>query len=102
MPFLRLSRTPDVSHGPLDGAWWPRCDVLGRELPTLRSPPTLVGSPGPGVGTVTRVTVDTASCTRCRRRACLRSPRKTLPEKPRGRRKEDTDSGEDPTPVGSR
>jgi Family of unknown function (DUF5994) len=55
MPFPRLSLTPDVSHGPLDGAWWPRCDALELELPTL------VGSLDPGVGTVTRVTVDTTS-----------------------------------------
>ncbi|WP_030993061.1 DUF5994 family protein [Streptomyces sp. NRRL WC-3744] len=55
MPLPRLSLTPDVSHGPLDGAWWPRCDALELELPTL------VGSLDPGVGTVTRVTVDTAS-----------------------------------------
>ncbi|MGW1025105.1 DUF5994 family protein [Streptomyces sp. NPDC002577] len=55
MPLPRLSLTPDVSHGPLDGAWWPRCDALELELPAL------VGSLDPAVGTVTRVTVDTAS-----------------------------------------
>lgn len=55
MPPPRLSLMPDVSHGPLDGAWWPRCDALELELPAL------VGSLDPGVGTVTRVTVDTAA-----------------------------------------
>ncbi|MDQ0992106.1 DUF5994 family protein [Streptomyces sp. V3I7] len=55
MPLPRLSLTPDGSHGPLDGAWWPRCDALELELPAL------VGSLDPAVGTVTRVTVDTAS-----------------------------------------
>ncbi|MEV0982073.1 DUF5994 family protein [Streptomyces sp. NPDC049915] len=55
MPLPRLSLTPDVSHGPLDGAWWPRCNALELELPPL------VGSLDPSVGTVTRVTVDTAS-----------------------------------------
>lgn len=55
MPLPRLSLTPDVSHGPLDGAWWPRCDALELELPAL------VGCLDPAVGTVTRVTVDTAS-----------------------------------------
>ncbi|MGW3132277.1 DUF5994 family protein [Streptomyces sp. NPDC001123] len=55
MPLPRLSVTPDVSHGPLDGAWWPRCDALELELPAL------VGSLDPAVGTLIRVTVDTAS-----------------------------------------
>jgi hypothetical protein len=55
MPLPRLSLTPDVGHGPLDGAWWPRCDALELELPAL------VGSLDPAVGTVIRVTVDTAS-----------------------------------------
>ncbi|EFE72133.1 conserved hypothetical protein [Streptomyces viridosporus ATCC 14672] len=55
MPLPRLRLTPDVSHGPLDGAWWPRCNALELELPAL------VGSLDPAVGTVTRVTVDTAS-----------------------------------------
>ena len=55
MPLPRLRLTPDVSHGPLDGAWWPRCDALELELPGL------VSFLDPGVGTVTRVTVDTAS-----------------------------------------
>src|SRR5690348_16684906 len=55
MPLPRLSLTPDVSHGPLDGAWWPRCETLELELPAL------VGSLDPGVGSVIRVTVDTAS-----------------------------------------
>ncbi|MFE9022221.1 DUF5994 family protein [Streptomyces sp. NPDC007808] len=54
MPLPRLSLTPGVSHGPLDGAWWPRCDALELELPAL------VGSLDPAVGTVTRVTVDPA------------------------------------------
>ncbi|MGB9996787.1 DUF5994 family protein [Streptomyces pseudogriseolus] len=55
MPSPRLRLTPDVSHGPLDGAWWPRCDALELELPAL------VGSLDPGIGTVTRVTVGTAA-----------------------------------------
>ncbi|MFJ9868446.1 DUF5994 family protein [Streptomyces sp. NPDC101165] len=55
MPLPRLRLTPDTSHGPLDGAWWPRCDALELELPAL------VGSLDPAVGTVTRVTVDPAS-----------------------------------------
>ncbi|MFH9087407.1 DUF5994 family protein [Streptomyces sp. NPDC017673] len=55
MPLPRLRLTPDVSHGPLDGAWWPRCDALELELPVL------VGSLDPGIGTVTRVTVGTAA-----------------------------------------
>ncbi|MEU1401757.1 DUF5994 family protein [Streptomyces sp. NPDC005728] len=54
MPLPRLSLTADVSHGPLDGAWWPRCGALELELPAL------VGSLDPGSGTVTRVTVDAA------------------------------------------
>jgi Family of unknown function (DUF5994) len=55
MPLPRLALTPGVSHGPLDGAWWPRCDALELELPAL------VGALDPGLGTVTRVTVDTAA-----------------------------------------
>ncbi|MFD5132284.1 DUF5994 family protein [Streptomyces olindensis] len=55
MPLPRLRLTPDVSHGPLDGAWWPRCDALELELPAL------VGSLDPSIGTVTRVTVGTAA-----------------------------------------
>lgn len=55
MPLPRLRLTPDAGHGPLDGAWWPRRDAWELELPAL------VGSPDPAVGTVTRVTVDTAS-----------------------------------------
>ena len=55
MPLPRLRLTPDVSHGPLDGAWWPRCDALELELPAL------VGSLDPGIGTVTHVTVGTAA-----------------------------------------
>ncbi|MEW2296041.1 DUF5994 family protein [Streptomyces sp. NPDC006743] len=54
MPLSRLNLTPEASHGPLDGAWWPRCDTLALELPAL------VGSLDPGRGTVTRVTVDVA------------------------------------------
>ncbi|MFC3572954.1 DUF5994 family protein [Streptomyces yaanensis] len=55
MPLPRLRLTPDVSHGPLDGEWWPRCDALELELPAL------VGSLDPSIGTVTRVTVGTAA-----------------------------------------
>ncbi|WP_237406078.1 DUF5994 family protein [Streptomyces sp. M2CJ-2] len=55
MPLPRLSLTPDASHGPLDGAWWPRCGALELELPAL------VGSLDPGHGTVTRVTVGAAA-----------------------------------------
>jgi hypothetical protein len=54
MPLPRLTLTPDVSHGPLDGAWWPRCDALELELPSL------VGSLEPGWGTTVHVTVDPA------------------------------------------
>nr|WP_234439845.1 DUF5994 family protein [Streptomyces bicolor] len=52
MPVARLALTPGVSRGPLDGAWWPRCDLLELELPAL------VDSLGSGLGTITRVTVD--------------------------------------------
>ncbi|NEA50750.1 hypothetical protein G3I35_31895 [Streptomyces sp. SID10815] len=55
MPLPRLRLTPDGGHGPLDGAWWPRCDALELELPAL------VGSLDPRVGTVTRVTVGTSA-----------------------------------------
>jgi hypothetical protein len=55
MPLPRLTLVPGASHGPLDGAWWPRCDALELELPAL------VGALDPGLGTVTRVTVDTAA-----------------------------------------
>jgi len=55
MPLPRLALPPGVGHGPLDGAWWPRCDALELELPAL------VGSLDPGCGTVTHVTVDTAA-----------------------------------------
>ncbi|MFE0354177.1 DUF5994 family protein [Streptomyces nigra] len=55
MPVPRLRLMPGVSHGRLDGAWWPRCDALELELPAL------VGSLDPGIGTVTRVTVETAA-----------------------------------------
>ncbi|MFE9492924.1 DUF5994 family protein [Streptomyces collinus] len=54
MPTPRLTLTPDVSHGPLDGAWWPRCDALELELPSL------VGSLEPDPDTTVRVTVDPA------------------------------------------
>ncbi|RPE42690.1 hypothetical protein EDD90_5844 [Streptomyces sp. Ag109_O5-1] len=55
MPLARLSLTPEAGHGPLDGAWRPRCDALELELPAL------VGSLDPGRGTVTRVTVGAAA-----------------------------------------
>lgn len=55
MPLPRLRLTPDGSHGPLDGAWWPRCDALELELPAL------VGSLDPSTGAVTRVTVESAA-----------------------------------------
>ncbi|GAA4908918.1 DUF5994 family protein [Streptomyces coeruleoprunus] len=54
MPPARLSVTPDISHGPLDGAWWPRCNVLEIELPALAA------VLDPRYGTVTRVTVGDA------------------------------------------
>ncbi|MGW7257734.1 DUF5994 family protein [Streptomyces sp. NPDC054834] len=54
MPLPRLTLTPDVSHGPLDGAWWPRCDALELELPSL------LGSLEPDPGAAIRVTVDSA------------------------------------------
>ncbi|MEV6113600.1 DUF5994 family protein [Streptomyces sp. NPDC052109] len=52
MPLPRLTLTTDVSHGPLDGAWWPRCAALELELPSL------VGSLEPDPDTAVRVTVD--------------------------------------------
>ncbi|MFF4657928.1 DUF5994 family protein [Streptomyces sp. NPDC001381] len=52
MPLPRLSLTPDARHGPLDGAWWPRCDVLELELPSL------IGSLEPDREAAVRVTVD--------------------------------------------
>ncbi|MEV6941827.1 DUF5994 family protein [Streptomyces sp. NPDC051172] len=52
MPTPRLSLTPDISHGPLDGAWWPRCNALELELPSL------VGSLDPDLDTAVRVTVN--------------------------------------------
>ncbi|QNS08819.1 hypothetical protein IAG42_19060 [Streptomyces xanthii] len=55
MPLPRLKLTPEASHGPLDGAWWPRCDALELELPAL------VGMLNPDAGAVTGVTVDAAS-----------------------------------------
>ncbi|MEV7240593.1 DUF5994 family protein [Streptomyces sp. NPDC093248] len=54
MPLPRLTLTTDVSHGPLDGAWWPRCDALELELPSL------VASLEPDPDTTVRVTVDPA------------------------------------------
>ncbi|GAA3799147.1 hypothetical protein GCM10022403_036380 [Streptomyces coacervatus] len=54
MPLPRLALTPGVGHGPLDGAWWPRCDALELELPSL------VALLEPGRGTTVRVTVDAA------------------------------------------
>ncbi|MGW6960148.1 DUF5994 family protein [Streptomyces chartreusis] len=54
MPLPRLALTPEVSHGPLDGAWWPRCDALELELPSL------VAALEPDRGTTVRVTVDAA------------------------------------------
>ncbi|WP_317446183.1 DUF5994 family protein [Streptomyces collinus] len=54
MPTPRLTLTPDVSHGPLDGAWWPRCDALELELPSL------IDSLEPDPDTTVRVTVDPA------------------------------------------
>ncbi|GHD90927.1 DUF5994 family protein [Streptomyces naganishii] len=55
MPTPRLALTTDVGHGPLDGAWWPRCDALELELPSL------VGSLEPDLETAIRVTVDPAA-----------------------------------------
>ncbi|MER5549170.1 DUF5994 family protein [Streptomyces sp. NPDC002589] len=52
MPLPRLALTPDVSHGPLDGARWLRCAALELELPSL------VGSLEPDPDTTVRVTVD--------------------------------------------
>lgn len=52
MPLPRLVLTQSVSHGPLDGAWWPRCDALEVELPSL------VASLEPEWGTTVRVTVE--------------------------------------------
>ncbi|MGW1586388.1 DUF5994 family protein [Streptomyces sp. NPDC002386] len=54
MPRPRLTLTTDASHGPLDGAWWPRCDALELELPSL------VESLEPDPDTTVRVTVDPA------------------------------------------
>ncbi|MFH9980417.1 DUF5994 family protein [Streptomyces sp. NPDC017179] len=53
-PTTRPALTPDVGHGPLDGAWWPYCDALELELPAL------VGTLEPDPGAVVRVTVDPA------------------------------------------
>lgn len=54
MPLPRLALTPGLSHGPLDGAWWPHCDALELELPSL------VAELEPGWGTTVHVTVDAA------------------------------------------
>ncbi|MES5819418.1 DUF5994 family protein [Streptomyces sp. RG80] len=54
VPLPRLMINPEVSHGPLDGAWWPRCDALELELPSLAA--TLE----PTWGTAVRVTLDAA------------------------------------------
>ncbi|MFD8725663.1 DUF5994 family protein [Streptomyces sp. NPDC059629] len=54
MPMPRLTLTRDVSHGPLDGAWWPRCDALELELPSL------VAALEPDLDAEVRVTVDPA------------------------------------------
>ncbi|MER8011900.1 DUF5994 family protein [Streptomyces sp. NPDC094149] len=54
MPLPRLALTPGSGHGPLDGAWWPRCDALELELPSL------VAALQTGWGTTVRVTVDAA------------------------------------------
>ncbi|MET9912304.1 DUF5994 family protein [Streptomyces sp. NPDC006476] len=54
MPLPRLALTPEVSHGPLDGAWWPRCDALELELPSL------VAALEPDPGSTVRITVDAA------------------------------------------
>lgn len=55
MPLPRLVLAQDLGHGPLDGAWWPRCDALELELPSL------VALLEPEWGTTVRVTVD-AGC----------------------------------------
>ncbi|GAA2731000.1 DUF5994 family protein [Streptomyces nogalater] len=55
MPLPRLTLTPIGGHGPLDGAWWPRCDALELELPAL------TGALAAGLGAVVHVTVDTAA-----------------------------------------
>ncbi|WP_189263443.1 DUF5994 family protein [Streptomyces fuscichromogenes] len=54
MPLPRLTVARDISHGPLDGAWWPRCDALELELPAL------VVALEPDVDAEVRVTVDPA------------------------------------------
>ncbi|MGW1860289.1 DUF5994 family protein [Streptomyces collinus] len=54
MPAARVALAPGGGHGPLHGAWWPRCDMLELELPAL------LGSLDPG-GIVARVTVDTVA-----------------------------------------
>jgi hypothetical protein len=54
MPLPRLTLTPATGHGPLDGAWWPRCAELELELPSL------VCSLEPDPEATVRVTVDPA------------------------------------------
>ncbi|MEU3984887.1 DUF5994 family protein [Streptomyces sp. NPDC026672] len=54
MPVPRLSLTRGVDGGPLDGARWPRCDVLELELPAL------VSALEPDSGAEVRVAVDPA------------------------------------------
>ncbi|MFF3916016.1 hypothetical protein ACFYZB_21475 [Streptomyces sp. NPDC001852] len=46
MPTPHLALTPDVSHGPPDGARWPRCDAPELELPSLAGAPARVVPPG--------------------------------------------------------
>ncbi|MFE1910023.1 DUF5994 family protein [Streptomyces anandii] len=55
MPVARVALAPGRGHGPLHGAWWPRCDMLELELPSL------LGSLDPDLGIVARVTVDTVA-----------------------------------------
>jgi hypothetical protein len=55
LPPARLALTPaGTGHGPLDGAWWPRCRELALELPALTD------VLGPRWGPVTHVMVDRA------------------------------------------
>ncbi|MFJ8049233.1 DUF5994 family protein [Streptomyces luteogriseus] len=116
MPLPRPRRTPDVSHGPPDGAWWPRRDTLELELPGLVSSldcgtvgrrELLVIPPDEPAGAATRLLTAAAAPDNPlpARRMPRRSPRTAWtekPEKPLGSRKEGTDSGEGPMPVGPR
>ncbi|MER5512950.1 DUF5994 family protein [Streptomyces sp. NPDC002766] len=45
MPLPRLALASGVRHGPLDGAWWPRCGSLELELPSLVAALGRVGVP---------------------------------------------------------